>query len=382
MTVGKKIMNILCKPATTPGTSTIFPGPSSLLTATIVVAFAVTFSARVTPTVAQQPDLAAVIEGIRENHRRLLHLPGGIAVEYKASVDQPPGIEAFLFPNGFDGHLRILWPQLYIRIEGGTVVDAFTARRRVLPNVREAMHDFDTLTGVSREGKVLAQIANFRHVFTAKHAYLLNIQHYVEASQMYVPGETMTTDYWLPNALEQNDYSIVGEETINGVSCLVVQRKAMDTIWVSQRHGFVVCRRDVHYGPGKPLRERTYNTNLKQVSPGVWLPMEQVRERYHPDTKKRSYTLTLRVTNYSVGDVEDKDLAVIIPKDIDVIEDHLRGVVYRGRTMGLADDEELIRVTKADLGRQGGIRGFLIALNVAIVLAVLIWLVRRRTRTL
>ena len=374
-------MNILCKPATTPGTSTIFPGPSSLLTATIVVAFAVTFSARVTPTVAQQPDLAAVIEGIRENHRRLLHLPGGIAVEYKASVDQPPGIEAFLFPNGFDGHLRILWPQLYIRIEGGTVVDAFTARRRVLPNVREAMHDFDTLTGVSREGKVLAQIANFRHVFTAKHAYLLNIQHYVEASQMYVPGETMTTDYWLPNALEQNDYSIVGEETINGVSCLVVRRKAMDTLWVSPRHAFVICRRDVNYGPKKPLRERTYNKNLRQVSPGVWLPMEQIRERYDPDTGERAYTLTLRVTKYSVGDVEDKDLTVIIPKDTQAIEDHLLGVVHQGKPNTPADFKEVIGQTRMDLDRPGGIRGFLIAINIAIVLAVLIWFVRRRTKT-
>lgn len=369
-------------PATTPRRSTTFRIHSSLLAAATVVTCAVTFSARTTATAAQQPDLAAVIEGIRENHQRLLHVQGGIAVEYQASVNHPPGVDAFIFPKGFHGQLRLLWPRLYTRVEGGMLVDIATPERQIIPMVREAMHDFDTLTSVSREGKYLAQIADYRHVFTAKHAYLLNIQHYVEASQMYVPGETMTTDYWLPNALEQNDYSIVGEETINGVACLVVQRKAMDTVWVSPDHAFIVCRRDVHYGPGKPLRERTYNTNLKQVSPGVWLPMKQIRERYNAATGERTYTLTLRVTKYSVGHVKDKDLAVIIPKDTDVIEDHLRGVVYLGRTGGPADFEDVMKLSRADLGRQGGIRGFLIAINVAIVLAVLIWLVRRRTRTL
>ena len=274
-----------------------------------------------------------IIQGIRDNHHRLLHVDGGIGIRYHMDVQQDPNKPVCIYHQGLDGSLNIRWPELRSREEG--VMSGIIMRKKdknvevKMPMVREGAYNFETMAGVSHDGDYLGQIVNYRHVFSSKNADPLRWQFYVEMDQYYVPGETMKTEYWFPNAIEQHPYELAGEESIDGIPCQIIKRPGLDTIWIAIKHGFTICRREYHYGLGQPLRERVRNLDLKEVVPGIWIPLRQIKESFdlaNPGVLQVRYVL--KVTDVKVGNLSDADVRVVLSDKIARIEDDITGKIY------------------------------------------------------
>jgi hypothetical protein len=276
--------------------------------------------------------ISQIIKGIRDNHDRMLHIPGGIGIRYHVDVKQDPNNPVCVFHKGFDASLNIRWPELRSREEGlmgGIIVHNGEQISEISrPTIREGSYDFETMAGVAHDSEYLGQIVNYRHAFSSN-AHPLLWQFYVEMDQYYVPGEAMKTDYWLPNALEQHPYELAGEEVINGVPCQILKRPNMDTIWIATKRGFVVCRREFNYGLGQPLKERVQNLDLKEVSPGIWVPLTQIRDTFDlANPRKLLVRYVLKVNDVNVGNLTDTDVRVVLSDKISRIEDYIAGKVY------------------------------------------------------
>jgi len=341
--------------------------------------------------VAKEPsqEVAAIIRGMRESHQRLLHVPGGIAFRYHLDVEQDKDRPRFAFIEGLNGYLGIKWPVLRSRVEGDmagiTVYEPGKGPKSVImPMIREASFDFETGTSVAREGKLLGQIADFRHTYSAQFSYPLRMQFFIEMDQLHVPGETLETEYWLPEALEQHPYRIAGRERVSGVDCIILKRGEVDTVWIAKRNGYVVCKRELVYGEQVPFRERLFCEEIDEVAPGIWVPRRQTQQSIVMKDGITPVKLMLQLNDVAVGSVSDADMRVVIPEDTEIIEDMISGRTYR-RSSGEGDPFDLgvQREREATYG-QPSPTGFLwtiVGANVAIVLAlVLWWFVRRRRR--
>jgi hypothetical protein len=196
--------------------------------------------------------------------------------------------------------------------------------------VREGSFNFETFTGAEHDGDYIGHIGDFRNAFSASSGYPLRFQFYAEMDQRYESNARYTSDYWLPHALRKNPYRIVGSEPIDGIPCLILVRDGIDKIWVATNHNHIVCKREYNYGVGQPLRESTLNTALKEIAPGLWLPMKQVQEEFvdnPPGELKARYVID--VTRVRLGNLADSDVRVEIPKTVKRIEDSITGKVYR-----------------------------------------------------
>jgi hypothetical protein len=336
-------------------------------------------------------DIERIIAGIKESHYRLLHLPGGVALRYRLEVEQDSRNPVFVWQQGLNGSLNVKWPQLRCRVEGpmsGYVVykdGKYVTETR--PTLREANYNFETMAGVGRDGNLLGQVVNYRHAFSAIMGFPLLMQFYVEMDQYYVPGEELRTEYWLPNALEQQRYELGPVEEVGGVPCRALRRPGLDTVWVATSHGHVVCKREYRYGAGKPLRERVYNLDLREVAPGLWLPTRQVKEEFDSAAEGRlraRYTLT--VLGARVGAVTDEGVRVVLDEKVARIEDHIAGKFYGPPgSKGHAFDDAVRRATDMNLaapgkGAAGRLTLLLLSGNALLGLA-LIYFLSRKYRT-
>jgi hypothetical protein len=332
-------------------------------------------------------EVARIAQGIRAGHDRLLRVKGGIAIRYRLDVEQDPKNAVFIFEKGLDGSLNIKWPVMRCRVEGpmsGFVVDDVEVTR---PNVREANYNFETHSGVGRDGKMLGQVLPARHAFSAVCCFPLIFQHYVEADQYYVPREVMKTEYWLPNALQQQRYEPAGTEVVDGIPCRVLKRPGLDTLWVATGHGHVVCKREFHYGVGQPLRERVLNSDLKEVAPGLWLPHRQVKESFAEEGPAQpELRLTLKVLEVRVGNLRDEDVRVVLTKDILRIEDQIQKRTFAtGPTSDIDPFDAAVERAKASnlalAPPKGSLALKVVLVNVAVVLSLaLVFVLRRRYR--
>ena len=342
----------------------------------------------------QRPDAAAhrqtvvseVVRGIEEGQRRLLEIEGGVAIKYVVNMEKDVHGN-YVFENPFLGTVRVKWPVLYNGYEAELTDDQGRQSR-------EAAYDFEVRTSIARHDDEI-HIVPHRHMWSAVFVYPLRWQCFSTMSQSYFWGSELQTDYWLPEALKQHRYEAAGEETVEGVLCTVLERPGHDVLWVAPQHGYLLCRRDVYFGPEKPLRKRFLNKSLREIAPDVWLPMEQVLEEFHPVQAEPKLwnavarRLVLQVTDVSVGDVQDSDLDVAIPAGAR-ISDAISGVHYvKGRdgtlSLGRAVKSGELALMKAGRSKRPGSRSVLIWLNVAVLLALLIVVVslsiRRLTRS-
>ncbi len=285
-----------------------------------------------TEILASDNALEAVVQGIRDDHEKLLHFPGGFSFDYDVAVQQDPENPGFVFRDGFKGHFVVKWPKIRNTVTGREYGIKRFEKGEVKTISEDALldgeYDFETMTSVARNGKILGQIGGFRHVYNSACVFPLTMQCFVEVSQDYLPGKRMETDYWLPNAIEQQSYQLGGDETVEGVHCRVLVREGVDKLWLASEQGYVVCKRELRFGVGKPIRERTLSSDLRELGPGAWIPMRQVRESYdqqHPD--EQPLRLTLTVSNLRVGKIGDEELKVEMPKDIHRVEDFVNGTV-------------------------------------------------------
>jgi hypothetical protein len=123
----------------------------------------------------------------------------------------------------------------------------------------------------------------------------------------------------LPRLFESHPYR-VEERTarVDDVECLVVvgrwkaedgQGEVIDRLWLDDDHGLALRRREVSVGAG--LRRRVLNSELKEITPGLWMPRkveyqfasfptapEETRDK--PLVARRMHVLELRI-----NDVDD-----------------------------------------------------------------------------
>jgi len=94
---------------------------------------------------------------------------------------------------------------------------------------------------------------------------------------------------WLPDAFRKASYRIVGVEELGGIACVHVSLPGVDDLWIDVAHGYAVRRREMTFGPGRPLRMRWRNMEFKHVGEGLWLPTLCVTEQFGPLEEPENY---------------------------------------------------------------------------------------------
>jgi len=340
---------------------------------------------------APDPEAAKVARGVRESRERLLRLPGGLTFRFRVDSEQRRERPYFYFADGVDGVFAVKWPKCRNLIKGvmhGIIeIDAEGNPQKVARMTEmEGGYDFESQTSVSREGKELGQIIGMRTHPSSSYAFPLTAQYFVQFCREYFPGEEMRTDLWLPNALEQYPYQVAGEEEIEGIRCRVLKRGDVDSLWIAEKQGHVVCRRELRWGAGKPLRERMWSRQLKQIAPGVWMPMEVVQDVFDRDNADhRLIRYLIKVRDVEVGKVAEGQLKVVFPADIRHVEDYVTGTM--SDLSGAGQDEEtrlLESVKSARYVDRGDVPKNpwnlpLILANTIVVLGIVMFVVFRRT---
>jgi hypothetical protein len=144
------------------------------------------------------------------------------------------------------------------------------------------------------------------------------------------------TDYWLPNALVNHaaEYRVrAGEENVENVPCLVVERPGVDTLWLDKARPALIVRREVTWGKDKPLKERTTNRKFQEMEPGLWLPLEQEQQVFcalelgKETWNQVDYTKRNRIAKLDVNKVDDSIFHLVIPPGC-AISDKVSGKRY------------------------------------------------------
>lgn len=346
------------------------------------------FPLSVAGAAAPDPEVAELADRMRGSREQLLRLPGGLSFHFRVDSEQRRERPYFYFPEGLEGSFAVKWPKIHNLVKGvmhGIVQRDEMGKRKKLALMTEleGSYDFETLTSVDRKDNRRGQIIGQRTHHTSTYVYPLKSQHFVEFNFQYFPGEQMQTDLWLPNAIEQHAYAITGNEEVEGIPCRVLARKDMDTIWIAENHGYVVCKREVRWGVGKAVRERTWCRNLEEISPGVWMPMEVTHDVFDKDNAgQRLVRYLIKVRDVEVGKVTDEQLRVVFPEDIRRVEDYVAGTVSELRVSGGDEESKLLESVRSARHRARGYEAKrpwrlpLVLANVVLLLGVAMLLVR------
>lgn len=340
---------------------------------------------------ADGEDVVAVREALKAHRDRLLRLEGGWSMHYRMTVEQDPTLGDFAFSE-VDGYVTVRWPQVYSRIRAKPFIPQGTRLRLSRQDYqREGVFNFEKNTSVARSGNEV-HITPYRHVWTAKHLFPLSLQHFEQCSQFYTPEGDWTdlsdeAELWLPAALSRFEFQHAGEEQIDGIACVVLQRPGRDRLWISPTHSYLVIKREVTFGPDGPLRERTVSSDLRRIAGDLWWPFRQMQDVYFgPDAGEHAGALRrhveLEVLEFKPGGVRDADLEVNIPNGAKV-DDQILNAMYVGGDDPQADavDEGLKHAREVLPAGAGGRNvGLIIWINVALLLAVVVLFVWYKLR--
>jgi hypothetical protein len=170
---------------------------------------------------------------------------------------------------------------------------------------------------------------------------------YLSAIGLHVPdpsGRDMAKRaqamFRLAEWLKDSSYGLEsGTEVVDGSTCVILKGSLnsllepkpfsgdlTDRVWLDRDHGLVVRKREMARD-GK-IMARWINTNLKEVEPGIWLPMSAKHETFAAKPPagregKPDLTEVLRVQRLEINRVPDGRFDMV-PKQGDHIED-LRG---------------------------------------------------------
>jgi len=287
----------------------------------------------------------ALVKGIREAHFSLLHIPGGISLEYRMEIEQSLTEPMLIWVEALDGLLNIRWPHLKSRNEGKMLVER-DKTKVVVPALRQGNYDFEAHSGVGQDSTWLGQITNTRHSFSASTCYPLKLLFFSESDQHYKLSDdkSFKSGRLLPHALEQYPYEVLRTEEIQGLTCTVVSRKnadMRDTIWIAPASSYTVCRREWHL-PDGTLFGRVVNDDLREIAPRVWIPFHQTEEIFGGPKRldKRVLKTDLIVKKARVGDLRTEELEIVLGNDVKYIENHITGEVVRKPTDPLYDPFE------------------------------------------
>jgi hypothetical protein len=340
--------------------------------------------------------IPTIAKSMRDHQEALLHIPGGFVFHYRVSVQQDADNPFFLYHKGLNGLLAVRWPELRSRVDGElrgvTVSQADKIVEIPQQRVSEASFNFETNGGVSVDGNTLGQITNFRSVYSSSFCFPLVFQYFVQVAQTYVRSESLSTDFWLPNAIEQNTYRISDAEEIESIRCIVLERTGFDKIWIAHEKGDVIMKREVRFGEGMNLRQRTLASRLKEITPGIWFPLEQVCEHFDQRSGRLLCRLTLTIDKFEAGHVSDDLITVTIPKNVEIIEDFIGRKVIAKPTAEKRD-EAIIEAGKQSRRNDGleysdrswrsilirASTAIILVIVISIILVIVIWMsVRRR----
>lgn len=323
--------------------------------------------------------VAELVELVRAAQFRLLKYPGGFSFDYRVNVQQDPEEPYFVWEEGIDGHFAVKWP--VVRTLNRGKFSGFTDQgkdgkpaEQSRMHERESSYDFSQGISVARDGNLVGQIANFRHAFSAKTMFPFHMQSFEQAEQLFVLGQTLKTDYWLPSAMENREYSIRDVESVDGMPCIRVECKGIDSIWFAYQHGYVVRKR--LFGTPGQFREELYNDDLIELGDGVWLPQLQTQVQFDKQDKRLVH-LALKVSNLETGDVEDQELAVQLDGRVAQVDDFVTGRFYVGN--GIGDDRFEQAVASAQPApKKNNWYLTLVLLQVIVVLGWFLLTIRRR----
>jgi hypothetical protein len=178
------------------------------------------------------------------------------------------------------------------------------------------------------------------------------ISYYLAAVGLHVPdprGEEQLVKaqsiFSLASRIKDPSYDLEpGTEVVDGSTCVVLKGSLnstappglfkgdlTDRLWLDRDHGMVLRKREMALD-GK-VNHRWLNTDLKEVEPGIWLPMttrnEQFPSKPVPDLEgKPVMVVEIRVQKLEINHVSDA-LFDMKPKQGAVIED-LRGGSFGG----------------------------------------------------
>lgn len=143
---------------------------------------------------------------------------------------------------------------------------------------------------------------------------------------------------YLPDFLEQNwsKYKVLpDQENVDGFPCWILEYPGMDKMWVDEKCGFAVRKRIYHWGHGQPRKFGIHNLDLKEVKPGLWLPENQVVEKYasiKSEDKKIwdqvASRLYYQLDRIDFGEQVPDSLFSINPTPGTDVVDEIRGIEY------------------------------------------------------
>lgn len=153
-----------------------------------------------------------------------------------------------------------------------------------------------------------------------------------------IEGPSDEMFYTLPRIVVENraKYRVrPALELVDGHPCHVLEWPGRDVVWVDDQRGFVPLRRKFSLDEKHPAHE-WFNRDLVRQSPGFWVPMSQVNNRYvfpdypldeRPNSVKRRYTT--RVLKIDFTERPDEFFQVPVAKDERVlVSDQVRGLTY------------------------------------------------------
>jgi hypothetical protein len=178
-------------------------------------------------------------------------------------------------------------------------------------------------------------------------AHWFQVSAYLSAIGLHVPDPSGTDEsrrsqaiFQLSEWIKDPSYDLQpNTEVVDGSTCLVLKGSLdsplrpkllpgdlADRIWLDRDHGLVVRKREIARD-GKVM-DRWINTDLKEVEPGIWLPMAVRHETFTakpPAGREAKPVLTeeIRVQKLEINRVPDERFDMV-PKPGDHIED-LRG---------------------------------------------------------
>jgi len=92
--------------------------------------------------------------------------------------------------------------------------------------------------------------------------------------------------FQLNGLIPTGKYMLGGEETVNGETCVVLERAGLDRLDLATAKGWAIVRREWNWTMNGPLKRRITNRDFREVAPGTWLPFDAQMEIYgHPSSK-------------------------------------------------------------------------------------------------
>lgn len=179
-------------------------------------------------------------------------------------------------------------------------------------------------------------------VFTQHYTYhqYTDYQHINVYKDLPAPAGNLSpyeiTQPFLPETVESSARSYrvrPAPEDIDGASCWVLERPAVDVIWVDTEG--LIHQRLLYWGKGQPRSVVTKILDYKPVAPGLKLPMKIIVDHFtNPSSDPKeiwdqlSYELTIVLKSHEFNTAKDADF-IVKPAVGCTVNDFIRRVQYR-----------------------------------------------------